>query len=200
MKAPFDLMIIIPIAVLLVVLMLYVFDRVREDYRRLGKLSPRIALFQTGFFAVYAVASYAFLDSRLALIHVDAWYFPVAMGLLGFGLAIVLMSMPFLGQKSFGAVVGQLNTSGLYAYSRNPQLVGYLLFVFGYALLWPSWQGLLWAALSLVIASLMVRGEEEHLRKVFGEKYREYCRRVPRFIGWKNADRAASVRHRHHFH
>jgi protein-S-isoprenylcysteine O-methyltransferase Ste14 len=108
--------------------------------------------------------------------------------------------MPFLGQKSFGAVVGQLNTSGLYAYSRNPQLVGYLLFVFGYALLWPSWQGLLWAALSLVIASLMVRGEEEHLRKVFGEKYREYCRRVPRFIGWKNADRAASVRHRHHFH
>lgn len=198
MKAPFDLTIILPISVLLLVLMYYVFDRVRSDYRTLGRLSRGVAILQTGYFGVYGVASYAYLDSRLAEIQVKSWYFPVAMALVGFGLAIVVLSMPFLGRRSFGAEVGKLNTGGLYAYSRNPQLVGYILVVFGYASLWPGWQGFLWACMSLVAAHLMVRAEEEHLRKVFGAAYKEYCHHVPRFIGWGRAVDTKAIRRRHH--
>jgi protein-S-isoprenylcysteine O-methyltransferase Ste14 len=102
------------------------------------------------------------------------------------GLSVVLLSMPFLGRRSFGAEVGQLHTKGIYRFSQNPQLVGSFSFIVGYVLLWPSWTGVLWAAVWLPISYLMVRAEEEHLRSVFGKEYEQYCRRTPRFVGvWK---------------
>lgn len=79
--------------------------------------------------------------------------------------------------------VGGLRTSGIYLYSRNPQLVGSFFFIAGYAMLWPSWQGFLWAGLWLVIAHWMVQAEETHLKEVFGDEYRAYCTRTPRYLG-----------------
>ena len=52
-----------------------------------------------------------------------------------------------------------------------------------YVLLWPSWAGALWASLWLVITHLMVRGEEEHLERTFGDEYRDYCKRTHRYFG-----------------
>jgi hypothetical protein len=40
------------------------------------------------------------------------------------------LSMPFLGQRSFGREVGRLRTTGLYRYSRNPQLVRGCFFIY----------------------------------------------------------------------
>jgi protein-S-isoprenylcysteine O-methyltransferase Ste14 len=99
------------------------------------------------------------------------------------GFLLVVFSMPFLGKRSFGGEVGKLRTSGIYRYSRNPQLVGGFFFIIGYAMLWLSWQGALWASLWLVIAHLMVNGEEEHLDQVFGAEYRNYCACTPRYLG-----------------
>ena len=39
------------------------------------------------------------------------------------------------------------------------------------------------AVLWLPIMHLMVRGEEEHLEKVFGDAYREYREQTPRYLG-----------------
>lgn len=161
----------------------FVFSRVRSDYRAQGKLSRPTAILQVGYFGAYALSSYAFLDARLSQIGTDSLLFPIAFVLMAAGLLLVLLSMPFLGQRSFGREIGSLRSQGLYRYSRNPQLVGSFLFIVGYALLWPSWMGLAWAALWPVIAHLMVRGEEEHLEQVFGDEYRDYCARTPRYLG-----------------
>ncbi len=161
----------------------FVFSRTRSDYRAYGKLSRPVAFLQVGFFCAYALSSYAFLDSRLSQVDVQSALFPVAVIVMSLGLVTVIFSMPFLGKRSFGQEVGVLRTEGLYRYSRNPQLVGGFLFIIGYAMLWPSWMGLLWASLWPVIANLMVRGEEEHLGMVFGDEYREYCKRTPRYLG-----------------
>lgn len=161
----------------------FVFWRVRLDYRRLGKLTRPVAILQVAYFFVYALASYAFLDSRLSQVDTAGALFLPALILMGAGLLFVVFSMPFLGQRSFGQEVGSLRTSGMYHFSRNPQLVGGFLFIVGYAMLWPSWAGALWAALWLAISHLMVRGEEEHLEKVFGEEYQDYCARTPRYCG-----------------
>jgi protein-S-isoprenylcysteine O-methyltransferase Ste14 len=161
----------------------FVFARVRSDYQTLGRLSRPIAVLQVVYFCLYALSSYVFLDSGLSHVDTGSLLFPVALVLMIAGFLLVVLSMPFLGQPSFGRAVGSLRTSGLYRYSRNPQLVGAFLFIVGYALLWPSWQGLLWASLWLVIAHLMVRGEEAHLERVFGDEYRDYCRRTPRYLG-----------------
>ncbi len=160
-----------------------VFARVRSDYEIHGRLSRRVAVLQVAYFCVYALASYAFLDSRLSRVNTANLAFPVSVVLMLIGVLLVLFSMPFLGWRSFGQEVGRLRTSGLYRYSRNPQLVGGFVFIVGYAMLWPSLPGALWASLWLVIAHLMVRGEEAHLRKVFGDEYWDYCARTPRYLG-----------------
>jgi len=161
----------------------WVFARVRADYRARGRLSRPVAILQVGYFCVYALSSYAVLDSRLPHVRTAGPLFPAAIVLMILGALLVLLSMPFLGRRSFGQEVGGLHTAGLYRFSRNPQLVGGFLFILGYTCLWPSWPGALWAALWLLIAHLMVRGEEEHLRKTFGQEYEANCTRVPRYLG-----------------
>jgi len=161
----------------------FVFARVRADYQTLGKLSRPVAILQVAYFCAYAFSCYAFLDSRLSQVKTAGLFFPLALVLMTTGFLLVAFSMPFLCQRSFGREVGSLRTGGLYRYSRNPQLVGGFLFIAGYALLWPSWKGALWAALWLVIAQLMVRGEEPHLQDVFGQEYRNYCAQTPRYLG-----------------
>jgi protein-S-isoprenylcysteine O-methyltransferase Ste14 len=167
----------------LLLLAFYVFARVRSDYRARGLLTRPVAVLQTGYFCIYALCSYLFLDSRFTAVASTGVLLGFAVLLMIAGLAIVLLSMPFLGRRSFGAEVGQLYTNGIYRFSRNPQLIGSFSFITGYALLWPSWTGALWAALWLPISYLMVRAEEEHLRSVFGQDYEQYCRRTPRYIG-----------------
>jgi protein-S-isoprenylcysteine O-methyltransferase Ste14 len=169
--------------VALVVAAFFVFARVRLDYRTHGRLSRPIAILQTGFFCVYTLSSYVFLDSRLSQVNMAGLLFPVALVLMIIGFLMVVFSMPFLGRQSFGGEVSSLRTSGLYQYSRNPQLVGGFFFIVGYAMLWPSWTGALWASIWWVIAHLMVRGEEAHLENVFGDEYRDYCARTPRYLG-----------------
>jgi protein-S-isoprenylcysteine O-methyltransferase Ste14 len=171
------------IAAGLTLLASYVFTRVRADYRAQGALTRPVAVLQTGYFFAYALCSYLFLDSRLTRISGRGLVLGVAVILMNAGLCVVLLSMPLLGRRSFGREVGRLHTRGIYRYSRNPQLVGAFSFIVGYALLWPSWVGMLWAALWLPISHLMVRAEEEHLQKVFGNEYEEYCRRTPRYVG-----------------
>jgi protein-S-isoprenylcysteine O-methyltransferase Ste14 len=162
---------------------IFVFAQVRSNYQAHNRLSRSVAILQVAYFCVYALASYAFLDSRLSQVNTVGLLFPLALVLMTAGFLLVVFSMPFLGQRSFGREVGSLRTSGLYRYSRNPQLVGGFFFIVGYATLWPSWKGALWASLWLVITHLMVRGEEAHLEIVFGAEYRNYCVRTPRCLG-----------------
>jgi protein-S-isoprenylcysteine O-methyltransferase Ste14 len=160
-----------------------VLARVRSDYETQGRLSRPVAFSQFAYFCVYALASYAFLDSRPSRVNTANLAFPVSVALMLLGVLLVLFSMPFLGWRSFGREVGRLRTSGLYRYSRNPQLVRGFVFIVGYAMLWPSWTSALWASLWLVIAPLMVRAEEAHLKRVFGDEYRDYCAHTPRYLG-----------------
>lgn len=166
----------------LFLLAFYVFARVRSDYRAEGMLTRPMAALQTGYFFIHALCSYLLLDSGLTAVASRGVLLGIAVLLMIAGLSVVLLSMPFLGRKSFGAEVGQLHAKGIYRFSRNPQLVGGF-FIVGYVLLWPSWTGALWAALWLPVSYVMVRTEEEHLASVFGTEYEEYCRRTPRYIG-----------------
>ena len=134
----------------------FVFAKVKSDYQLRGKLSRPIAVLQTGYFCVYALCSYVFLDSRLSHISAKGFFIFLGVVFMVIGVLMVAFSMPFLGRRSFGMEVGVLRTSGLYRFSRNPQLVGSFIFIVGYAMLWPSWMGALWASMWLIISHLMV--------------------------------------------
>src|SRR5512136_692502 len=91
-----------------------VFAQVRSNYRAHNRLSRPVAILQVVYFCVYALASYAFLDSRLSQVNTVGLLFPLALVLMTAGFLLVVFSMPFLGQRSFGREVGSLRTSGLY--------------------------------------------------------------------------------------
>ncbi len=78
---------------------------------------------------------------------------------------------------------GPLVTDGLYRYSRNPQYLGDMTIIAGWAVLSAS----LWA-LPLCIGGILAFAitpiaEESWLEDLHGESYRAYCRKVGRFFG-----------------
>lgn len=77
----------------------------------------------------------------------------------------------------------RLVVRGLYHYTRNPMYVGVLSVVCGFALLYRTPSVLLYALVVVTAFNLFVRlYEEPHLAREFGEEYRDYCRRVGRWL------------------
>jgi len=71
---------------------------------------------------------------------------------------------------------------GPYRWVRNPMYLGHLIFFAGLALTLGSWIALAVLAVHVVWFDRRVREDEAHLAQLFGEPYREYCRRVKRWI------------------
>lgn len=124
----------------------------------------------------------------------EAGWFLIAAGATGYALCLaqflasggtpaIFFTRPF--KFLIGEEPGRLIQKGLYQLSRNPMYVSVLLVIFGQALRFGSRQiaqyGLfVWLCFHLVVVLL----EEPHLREERGLSYHEYCRRVPRWIGY----------------
>ena len=87
-------------------------------------------------------------------------------------------------RQTLGQQTETLYRSGLYQYTRNPQIVAYGFAIIGAAILWPSVYGLGWVLIYGAIAHMMVLTEEEHLKRTFGTQYEHYCREVTRYLPW----------------
>lgn len=87
-----------------------------------------------------------------------------------------------------------LETSGPYAYTRNPLYLGSFLLTVGFAVasgVW--WLGAVSIIFFLGIYLVVMDVEKKELEKVFGSEYRQYGRKVPIFVPrltpWKNSTR-----------
>lgn len=105
------------------------------------------------------------------------------------GAVIFSRSANVMESDEVGGVTGELYTGGPYAYSRNPQYVGMLIGLLGFALLVNSLYVTVLAAVHIGWVLLLPRAEEPHLRAEYGQEYEQYMARVPRFVG------RATVRH-----
>jgi protein-S-isoprenylcysteine O-methyltransferase Ste14 len=77
---------------------------------------------------------------------------------------------------------GTLVTNGIYTYIRHPQYTGFLLITLGLLVHWATIPLLvMWPILVLQYYRLAKR-EERKLEKEFGDKYKEYRKKVPMFI------------------
>ena len=76
----------------------------------------------------------------------------------------------------------ELVNRGLFTVSRNPIFCGMRLALLGFFLTMPNAVTLLVMGLGDVLMQIQVRLEEEFLRGVHGETYKEYCRAVRRWI------------------
>ncbi len=160
-----------------VALGLYVY---RRDYRRYGKTTvPGVILLLAGWFMPMCVVGYSL-----------PWVFPpeTTMQHVGWGiivLSLVLCVIPLHRFKRgmwIGRNVDELVTDGVYRFSRNPQYVATTLMPFGYAL--TGWSVMAWVGVVLVWLTIHLTAlvEEEHLERTFGDEYRRYKERTPRYL------------------
>jgi protein-S-isoprenylcysteine O-methyltransferase Ste14 len=76
-----------------------------------------------------------------------------------------------------------LVTSGPYRFTRNPMYVGFTLLYIGVSLVFNAAWPLFFLPVVLAVTHVgVVLREERYLTAVFGEPYREYCRRVRRWL------------------
>ena len=75
-----------------------------------------------------------------------------------------------------------LMTDGPYRFSRNPMLVGIYIYDLGLLLWLQSGWSLLVFTVEVVFLTLQVRSEEKRLEADFGDEYRAYKARVPRYF------------------
>ncbi len=75
-----------------------------------------------------------------------------------------------------------LATSGIYAYVRHPQYVGFILVMFGFLLQWPTLLTLAMFPVLVFMYVRLARTEEHEAISEFGDLYRAYMENVPGFI------------------
>jgi protein-S-isoprenylcysteine O-methyltransferase Ste14 len=104
---------------------------------------------------------------------------------IGFGLAALSARAFHLAGTS--VVPGQestaLVTDGPYRFTRNPIYIGFVLVYFGLAIVLTSaWVLVLLIPTLIVLQRGVVEPEEAYLERKFGDAYRKYQARVPRWL------------------
>lgn len=152
----------------------------RWEYRRRGRLTwLGLGLLCAMLLVPNLVVEYA---TRYTMPATLLDYTGVLIALLGLVLCVLGMAAFRSVPKIFCLDTGELSVAGVYRFSRNPQYLGWLLFLTGFCLNDWSWWCLAALAVEAVSLHVLVLIEEEHLGREFGQRYDEFCRRVPRYL------------------
>jgi protein-S-isoprenylcysteine O-methyltransferase Ste14 len=155
----------------------------RWEYRKYGKLTLLgLLLLCAMLFIPNLVLEYA---TTYEMPRTPLDYFGVFVGIVGIALCLAGIIHFKSVWKVLCVDAGKLTLTGPYTWSRNPQYVGWVLLLLGFSL--NDWS--LWCLAALLVVAislhLLILVEEDHLRRVFGEHYIAFCRRVPRYAGWR---------------
>ena len=74
-------------------------------------------------------------------------------------------------------------TEGVYRISRNPMYFGNFLIFVGTGIACSSWVFLLLTIISVILSDKGVIAEERWCLEKYGEAYRKYMKRTPKWIG-----------------
>lgn len=117
----------------------------------------------------------------------DVWLDALGLGITLLGQVIRVLVIGYTPIRSGGAkkkvAAEALHTTGLLNHVRNPLYVGNVLVTTGLALIHNNpYVYALVIPLTLFAYVAIVAAEEAFLTRRFGDSYRDYCRRVPRWL------------------
>jgi protein-S-isoprenylcysteine O-methyltransferase Ste14 len=84
-------------------------------------------------------------------------------------------------------------TKGLYRISRNPIYLGTFLMFAGVGIACASWLFLLLIAILIILQHISIGAEERWCLEKYGDAYREYMNRTPKWIGIPKSEKKESV-------
>jgi protein-S-isoprenylcysteine O-methyltransferase Ste14 len=122
------------------------------------------------------------------LMFIYAVFVPIKLGTAWFyaGLPVYLIGIVFYALVFLAFTRtprDKLVTGGIYRYSRNPMHLSIFIAVVGVGVATASWVFLSLAVIFLVMPLSWLKAEERHLLKFYGDVYREYMKKTPRWIG-----------------
>ncbi len=109
----------------------------------------------------------------------------ILVGLVGEALRVLVVGYAYIkrGGVNKSIYADRLVTRGVFGHSRNPLYVGNMLMLLSLILVADNLYGYVVCLPFFVLAYVsIVAAEEAHLRRLFGEEYEDYCRRVNRWI------------------
>jgi len=153
----------------------------KEASKRLGnppdmKLTKKEkAISNIGSIIIYIVFLYSIF---LALKLGTAWFYA---GLLIFilGLSILIITMINFLTTPLNLPV----TKGIYRYSRHPSYISMFLVLIGIGVATASWVILLLTIISIILVNPSANSEERYCKEKYGDIYKEYLSKTPRWIG-----------------
>ena len=101
--------------------------------------------------------------------------------LFGLGLHVAARAQ-FTFRRAWGLDVDRLVTTGVYRWTRNPQLLGWFCIYAGVGFIGRSGEAILLAVIFVLGCIPWIKLEERVLQRQFGEAFREYCRKTPRLL------------------
>jgi len=102
-------------------------------------------------------------------------------GLLFFIAGLVILVLATISIA--GTPMGKPFTSGVYRFSRHPGYLSMILVYLGVSIATVSWLFLLITVVTFFLLLYQVKKEESYCCVKFGDAYREYMDRTPRWIG-----------------
>jgi protein-S-isoprenylcysteine O-methyltransferase Ste14 len=135
----------------------------------------------------YKIVSYVSMVIDLMAITYSI-FLPFQLGTIWFyaGLAIFLIGLAVLTVASVNFAATPMNVPvarGVYRYSRHPLYLASLLIYLSISIASASWVFLLILIVQLVSISIAAVGEEHYCLDKYGDAYREYMSKTPRWIG-----------------
>jgi protein-S-isoprenylcysteine O-methyltransferase Ste14 len=137
------------------------------------------------FFTWFGVESVYTLEHLLAGVigeNLFAFIFHVVLLPLSNIVMLVGIVLIVVGWRQIFNAKGNLVTTGIYAYTRNPQYLGMLLLTFGMNIQWLTILSVFLWPLLAVLYYRLAKEEAKVMESTFGEKFRTYKQNVPLFI------------------
>jgi protein-S-isoprenylcysteine O-methyltransferase Ste14 len=120
-----------------------------------------------------------FIYSIFLPLKLDTAWFYIGLALSMLGLIIWVTAM--VNIRSIP--VGEAWTKGLYRYSRNPMGLSLFLLFMGAGIASASWVFLMFSIVGMILSYVSLTAEERLCLERYGDAYREYMNRTPKWIG-----------------
>ncbi len=129
-----------------------------------------------------------FYQLSYVLLLIYSVFLPLKLGTTWFyvGLPICLLGLIMLTVAMVNTATTPLDepfTRGLYRYSRHPIYLTQILMFIGGGIASASWVFLLFSILRTIASFMLVTPEERFCLERYGDAYREYMNKTPRWIG-----------------
>lgn len=150
----------------------------REALSRAAHFAPLIGKERAAYWVYQLTGLGAIVYLFFLTVKADSFWFFAGLGVYILGTALYAISViNYAKPKTSG-----INTGGLYRLSRNPMYAAYFIYFTGCAMMARSLILLAILIIFQISTHVMIIAEERWCIEKFGDEYREYMKRVRRYI------------------